>query len=65
MSQSLDNYISISDDPENIYGKIMSIPDEVMWEYFTMLTDLDLLEIEDIKKSINNDNENPFIQKNY
>ena len=63
MSQSLDNYISISDDPENIYGKIMSIPDEVMWEYFTMLTDLDLLEIEDIKKSINNDNENPFIAK--
>ncbi len=63
MSQSLDNYISISDDPENIYGKIMSIPDEVMWEYFTMLTDLDLLEIEDIKKSINNDNENPFNAK--
>jgi tyrosyl-tRNA synthetase len=63
MSQSLDNYISISDDPENIYGKIMSIPDEVMWEYFTMLTDLDLLEIEDIKKSINNNNENPFNAK--
>ena len=41
----------------------MSIPDEVMWEYFTMLTDLDLLEIEDIKKSINNDNENPFNAK--
>ena len=63
MSQSLDNYISVSDTPDNIYGKIMSIPDEVMWEYFTMLTDLDLLEIEDIKKSINNDNENPFNAK--
>ena len=63
MSQSLDNYISISDEPDKIYGKIMSIPDEVMWEYFTMLTDLDLLEIEDIKKSINNDNENPFNAK--
>ena len=63
MSQSLDNYISISDEPDKIYGKIMSIPDEVMWEYFTMLTDLDLLEIDDIKKSITNDNENPFNAK--
>jgi len=60
MSQSLDNYISISDTSENIYGKIMSIPDHVIWEYFTMLTDLTLSEIDDLKKSINNENENPF-----
>ena len=60
MSQSLDNYISISDTSENIYGKIMSIPDDVIWEYFTMLTDLTLSEIDDLKKSINNENENPF-----
>jgi len=60
MSQSLDNYISISDTSENIYGKIMSIPDEVMWEYFTMLTDLTLSEIEDLKNAINDKNENPF-----
>ena len=39
MSQSLDNYISVTDTPSNIYGKIMSIPDELMWDYFTMLTD--------------------------
>ena len=60
MSQSLDNYISISDTSENIYGKIMSIPDEVIWEYFTMLTDLTLSEIDDLKNSIKNENENPF-----
>ena len=42
MSQSLDNYISITDTPNNIFGKIMSIPDKIMWEYFIMLTDLDL-----------------------
>jgi tyrosyl-tRNA synthetase len=60
MSQSLDNYISISDTSENIYGKIMSIPDEVMWEYFTMLTDLTLSEIDDLKNAINDKNENPF-----
>ena len=63
MSQSLDNYISISDTPENIYGKIMSIPDEVMWEYFTMLTDLEMSEIESLKKDITNENENPFNAK--
>lgn len=63
MSQSLDNYISISDTSENIYGKIMSIPDEVMWEYFTMLTDLTLSEIEDLKNAINDKNENPFNAK--
>ena len=63
MSQSLDNYISISDTPENIYGKIMSIPDEVMWEYFTMLTDLEISEIERLKKDITNENDNPFNTK--
>ena len=63
MSQSLNNYISISDTPDNIYGKIMSIPDEVMWEYFTMLTDLGLSEIEDLKNAINNNSENPFNAK--
>ena len=60
MSQSLNNYISITDTPENIYGKIMSIPDEIMWEYFTMLTDLELEEINDLKDAVNKDNENPF-----
>ena len=63
MSQSLNNYISITDTPDNIYGKIMSIPDEVMWEYFTMLTDLGLSEIEDLKNAIINNNENPFNAK--
>ena len=42
MSQSYNNYISLSDSPENIFGKIMSLPDNVMWEYFLMLTDLDI-----------------------
>ena len=60
MSQSLNNYISITDTPENIYGKIMSIPDEIMWEYFTMLTDLKLSEINVLKNSIDKDKENPF-----
>ena len=60
MSQSYNNYISLSDSPENIFGKIMSLPDNVMWEYFLMLTDLDILEIDSLKDAVEKDKENPF-----
>ena len=60
MSQSYDNYISISDNPKNIFGKIMSIPDETMWDYFLMLTDLELDVINEYKSNVENDKENPF-----
>jgi len=62
MSQSLNNYISVSEKPEDIFGKIMSIPDEVMWDYFLMLTDVPLNEIDDMKKNIDS-GENPFEYK--
>ena len=60
MSQSYDNYISISDTPENIFGKIMSIPDETMWDYFLMLTDLELDVINEYKSNVEKNKENPF-----
>ena len=60
MSQSLDNYISITDSPNNIFGKIMSIPDQIMWDYFIMLTDLDISEIESFKKDVTSNSKNPF-----
>ena len=63
MSQSLNNYISISDTPENIFGKIMSIPDEIMWDYFTMLTDLEMSEIADLKNNVDKGKTNPFDYK--
>ena len=63
MSQSLNNYISISDTAENIFGKIMSIPDEIMWDYFTMLTDLEISEIADFKKNVDKGKTNPFDYK--
>ncbi len=44
MSKSLDNYIGITDDPKSMFGKIMSISDEVMWEYYRLLSDLDIEE---------------------
>ena len=63
MSQSFNNYISVTDTPSNIYGKIMSIPDDIMWEYFTMLTDLELNEINKMKNSVINEKQNPFDYK--
>ena len=62
MSQSLNNYISVSEKPETIFGKIMSIPDEVMWDYFLMLTNLPLNDIDEMKQNIDS-GENPFEYK--
>ena len=60
MSQSLDNYISVTDTPANIYGKIMSIPDESMWDYFMMLTDYESDEIKKFKTNVDSGAKNPF-----
>lgn len=48
MSQTRGNYIGINEEPETIYGKIMSITDETMPEYFELLTDLSLDDMEDV-----------------
>ncbi len=40
MSKSLDNYIGITESPDDIYGKVMSISDDLMWRYYELLTDL-------------------------
>jgi len=59
MSKSYDNYISISDEPADMFGKIMSISDELMWKYFELLSSLKPSEIVSIKKSVIQDNVNP------
>ncbi|HXH91376.1 MAG TPA: tyrosine--tRNA ligase [Thermoanaerobaculia bacterium] len=40
MSKSLGNYIGINEDPGSIFGKVMSISDDLMWKYYTLCTDL-------------------------
>ena len=40
MSKSLDNYVALNDSPQNIFGKIMSIPDTLINDYFLLLTDI-------------------------
>ena len=49
MSKSLNNYIGITDKPKDMFGKLMSISDEVMWEYQRLLTDRSKDEIADLK----------------
>ena len=59
MSKSYDNYISISDEPADMFGKIMSISDDLMWKYFDLLSSRKPSEIVSIKKSVIEDNLNP------
>ena len=50
MSKSLGNYIGITESADNIYGKVLSISDELMFRYYTLLSDLTKAEIEDLKE---------------
>jgi len=59
MSKSLDNYIAFNDPPFEMYGKTMSIPDELIYDYFLLTTDLSQTEIENIKKQLNDPSVNP------
>jgi tyrosyl-tRNA synthetase len=52
MSKSYQNYIAIQEEPESMFGKIMSISDDLMWDYYTLLTDYTEEEIEDFKKNL-------------
>ncbi len=52
MSKSLDNYIGISDAPEMMFGKIMSISDELMWRYFDLLSFQSSQAIAKLKQSV-------------
>jgi len=52
MSKSYGNYIGINDKPFDMFGKVMSIPDTLIFKYFELLTDLPLDEIESLKRSI-------------
>src|SRR5436309_10378237 len=51
MSKSLGNAIGINEPPQEMYGKVMSISDELMWCFYELLTDLPMVEIEKLKKA--------------
>lgn len=52
MSKSLNNYIGIDESPNEMFGKIMSVSDELMWRYFELLSFRPLSEIDSFKKEI-------------
>ncbi len=52
MSKSLDNYIGITEDPNTQFGKTMSIPDEIMWRYFTLISSFDGNRISELKSDV-------------
>ncbi|HWQ31491.1 MAG TPA: tyrosine--tRNA ligase [Blastocatellia bacterium] len=59
MSKSLGNYIGITESADDIYGKVMSISDELMWRYYELLTDLTLPEIAQLKSDVEVGNRHP------
>jgi tyrosyl-tRNA synthetase len=52
MSKSLDNYVGITEAPRDMFGKIMSIPDELMWSYYELVTDRTPQEIAALKQQV-------------
>src|SRR6266567_852708 len=63
MSKSYGNYIGINEPPQEIYGKVMSISDVLMWRYYEVLTDVSLGEIEQMKADAASGKSHPMEMK--
>jgi tyrosyl-tRNA synthetase len=60
MSKSLGNYIGITEAPENMFGKIMSISDALMWRYYQLLSDRNLTEIQNLRSQVEDGSLHPM-----
>jgi len=63
MSKSLGNYIGVYEPANEIFGKVMSIPDDVLIDYFRLLTTIEQKKIEEIESDIKEDRLNPSLAK--
>jgi tyrosyl-tRNA synthetase len=63
MSKSLGNYVGITEPPTEMFGKLMSIPDELMWSYYELLTDRGPDEIDSFKKDVSSGKLHPMDAK--
>ncbi|MGV8162398.1 MAG: tyrosine--tRNA ligase [Candidatus Nanoarchaeia archaeon] len=63
MSKSYGNAIGVTENPTDMYGKIMSIGDNLMMKYFELISDASLSELEKIKDAVINGTENPMLYK--
>ncbi|HAO64459.1 TPA: tyrosine--tRNA ligase [Candidatus Taylorbacteria bacterium] len=59
MSKSLDNYISIADEANDMYGKVLSIPDALIVQYFRLCTYMPMAEIEEVARDLEHGAKNP------
>lgn len=59
MSKSLDNYIGIEEPPDQMFGKVMSISDDLMWSYYELLTDTSIDDVNVMKFKCESGAENP------
>ena len=65
MSKSVGNYIGIEESPNEMYGKTMSIPDNLIYNYFELLTDISLKELQSIKDQLSDPHINPMKLKRH
>jgi len=63
MSKSLSNYVGINEPPAEMFGKLMSTSDALMWRYYELLTDLTPTEIAGLKKSVESGGTHPLAVK--
>ena len=63
MSKSLGNYVGITEAPNDIFGKLMSIPDELMWSYYELVTDKTPEEIAALKSEVSSGRLHPMEAK--
>jgi len=63
MSKSLGNYIGIDESPREMFGKVMSIPDEQIYHYFELATDITLEKLQEIRDTLQKSDFNPMILK--
>lgn len=59
MSKSLDNYIALTEEPNSMYGKVMSLPDNLIVRYFELCTKISQSEIDEFKKQLDDKSTNP------
>jgi tyrosyl-tRNA synthetase len=63
MSKSLGNYVGVTEPPSEMFGKLMSIPDELMWSYYELLTDRGPNEVASLKKEVSSGKLHPMDAK--
>jgi len=52
MSKSLGNYIGVTEEPKDIFGKVLSISDDLMWRYYELLSEMSLTDIAQLKEDV-------------